>query len=232
MLSFSEEELRAAAKEVSLALVCGLPEAEECHHEFSPGFEKRMRRVLRRGNHPNVYRGLRRVAGFLLVLLLSCSVWLAVDTEAREAVFGWLSERVEGAYHYFFRGTDTSQTHTVRYAVSEIPKGYQEKDVFETDSYTDTIFVETATGRYLSFGWLHPSTGDEEPEIFFLTGAMKKELVQVNEQSAELYLDETGEKGNVIVWREEKENTILYISGYFDKEALIDMAENVTAVLP
>ena len=227
MLSFSEEELRAAAKEVSLALVCGLPEAEECHHEFSPGFEKRMRRVLRRGNHPNVYRGLRRVAGFLLVLLLSCSVWLAVDTEAREAVFGWLSERVEGAYHYFFHGDGTNQTQVVWYVLSEIPEGYREEDVFETDAYTEITYVETATGRYLSFGWLHPSTGDEEPEIFFLTGAMKKELVQVNEQSAELYLDETGEKGNVIVWREEKENTILYISGYFDKEALIDMAESV-----
>ena len=54
---------------------------------------------------------------------------------------------------------------------------------------------------------------------------MKKELVQVNEQSAELYLDETGEKGNVIVWGDEKENTILYISGYLDKETLGNTAQ-------
>ena len=223
----SEERLRQAAGAAVLALADSLPEPEECQHEFSPGFEQRMRKVLRRGNHPTVYRRLRRAACFLLAILLSGSVWLTVDTEAREVVFGWISERVEGAYHYFFRGERTSQDYLTGYTLSKIPEGYKESNQIETEEYSIKIFVEASTGNYLTLGWLHPSTGDEEPEIFFLTGAMKKELVQVNEQSAELYLDETGEKGNVIVWREEKENTILYISGYFDKEALIDMAESV-----
>ena len=31
----------------------------------------------------------------------------------------------------------------------------------------------------------------------------------------------------MIVWRDEKNDTLLYISGYFDKESLIDMAESV-----
>ncbi len=227
MLPFSEEELRAAAKEVSLALVCGLPEAEECHHEFSPGFVKRMRRVLRRGSHPNVYRGLRRVAGFLLVLLLSCSVWLAVDTEAREAVFGWLSERVEGAYHYFFHGDGTNQTQVVWYVLSEIPEGYREEDVFETDAYTEITYVETTTDRYLSLGWLHPSIETETPELFFLTVDMEQDPAQVNGRAAEFYRDDTGNMANVIVWRDEENDTLLYLSGYFDKETIIDMAESV-----
>ena len=223
----SEERLRQAAGAAALALTDCLPAPEECQHEFSPGFDRRMRKVLRRGNHPTVYRGLRRVASFLLVLLLSGSIWLAVDTEAREAVFGWISERVEGAYHYFFRGERTSQNYLTEYTLSKIPEGYHKKDVFETDSYTETTYLETATGRYLSLGWLHPSTETETPELFFLTGDMEREQAQVNGRAAEFYWDDTGNNANVIVWRDEERATLLYLSGYFDKESLIDLAENV-----
>ena len=223
----SEERLRQAAGAAVLALADSLPAPEECRHEFSPGFEQRMRRVLRRGNHPTVYRGLRRAACFLLALLLSGSVWLTVDTEAREAVFGWISERVEGAYHYFFHGDGTSQKQVVRYALSEIPEGYREEDVYETDAYTEITYVETATGRYLSLGWLHPSIETETPELFFLTGDMEREPAQVNGRAAEFYRDDTNNMANVIVWRDEKRDTLLYLSGYFDKGSLIDMAESV-----
>lgn len=223
----SEERLRQAAGGAALALADSLPAPEECQHEFSPGFEQRMLKILRRGNHPTVYRGLRRAACFLLALLLSGSVWLAVDTEAREAVFGWISERVEGAYHYFYHNDGASKTQVVRYVLSEIPEGYREEDVFETDSYTEITYVETATGRYLSLGWLHPSTETETPELFFLTGDMEREQAQVNGRAAEFYRDDTGNNANVIVWRDEERATLLYLSGYFDKESLIDLAENV-----
>ena len=223
----SEERLRQAAGAAVLALADSLPAPEECQHEFSPGFEQRMRRVLRRGNHPTVYRGLRRAACFLLALLLSGSVWLTVDTEAREAVFGWISERVEGAYHYFFHGDGTSQKQVVRYALSEIPEGYREEDVYETDAYMEITYVETATGRYLSLGWFHPSIETETPELFFLTGDMEREPAQVNGRAAEFYRDDTGNMANVIVWRDEENDTLLYLSGYFDKGNLIGLAENV-----
>lgn len=210
-----------------MALADSLPAPEECQHEFSPDFERRMRKVLRRGNHPNVYRSLRRVASFLLVLLLSGAVWLTVDTEAREAVFGWISERVEGAYHYFFRGEQTNPEYVTNYSLTQIPEGYKERNLIETEEYTVNIYVEEATGNYLSLGWLHPSESTEEPELFFLTSDMKQEMVQVNEQPAEFYWDETGEKGNVIVWCDGKTDTLLYLSGYFDKGSLINLAESV-----
>ena len=223
----SEERLRQAAGAAVLALADSLPAPEECQHEFSPGFEQKMRKVLRRGNHPTVYRRLRRAACFLLAILLSGSVWLTVDTEAREAVFGWISERVEGAYHYFFRGERTSQDYLTGYTLSKIPEGYKESNQIETEEYSIKIFVEASTGNYLTLGWLHPSANTVEPELFFFTGDMEQEMVQVNEQSAEFYWDDTGEKGNVIVWRDGKTDTLLYISGYFNKEKLTNLAEDV-----
>ena len=223
----SEERLRQAAGAAVLALADSLPEPEECQHEFSPGFEQKMRKVLRRGNHPTVYRRLRRAACFLLAILLSGSVWLTVDTEAREVVFGWISERVEGAYHYFFHGDGTSQKQVVVYALSKIPEGYRKEDVFEADNYTETTYVETGTGRRLSLGWLHPSTETATPELFFLTGGMEQEQAQVNGRAAEFYRDDTGNMANAIVWRDEERDTLLYISGYFDKKFLIGLAQNV-----
>ena len=105
MLSFSEEELRAAAKEVSLAWVDRLPEARECQYVFSRHFERKMNRLLRRTRHPALSRGLRRVACFFLALLIGGIVWLSVDAEAREAFFGWVSGWTEGSRHYYFEGT-------------------------------------------------------------------------------------------------------------------------------
>ena len=223
----SEESLRQAARSAALALADNLPEPEECQHTFSPRFERRMRKVLRRGNHPAVYRGLRRAAGLLLVLLLSASAWLTVDTEARETVFSWISERVEGAYHYFFQGEGTGQRPVNGYILAKIPEGYQEETSLTSDSYSETTYVETATGRYLSLGWVYPSEETATPEIFFLTDDMQREQAQVSGRTAEFYRDDTGKQGNIVVWRSEQTNTLFYISGYFNKEELVDMAEQV-----
>ena len=56
---------------------------------------------------------------------------------------------------------------------------------------------------------------------------MEREPAQVNGRAAEFYRDDTNNMANVIVWRDEKRDTLLYLSGYFDKGSLIDMAESV-----
>ena len=37
----SEERLRTAARAVSQAMIDSLPEPEDCHHDFSPEFERK-----------------------------------------------------------------------------------------------------------------------------------------------------------------------------------------------
>ena len=44
----SEERLRTAARAVSQAMIDSLPEPEDCHHDFSPEFERKMKKLLRR----------------------------------------------------------------------------------------------------------------------------------------------------------------------------------------
>jgi len=59
---------------------------------FSPAFEKRIRRLRRRADHPVIYRTLKRVAVFLLALLAAGAVWIAADKEARAAFFDWFDD--------------------------------------------------------------------------------------------------------------------------------------------
>ena len=110
---------------------------------------------------------------------------------------------------------------------ADVIAGYSRYTALLKELYPEKTYVETGTGRYLSLGWLSPSTETATPEMFFLTGDMEREQTQVKGRTAEFYRDDTGNMANVIVWRDEKNDTLLYISGYFDKESLIDMAESV-----
>ena len=59
---------------------------------FSPAFERRMKKLLRRAAHPVRYRFVQAAACAALVVVLSgCSV-LAFSAEARAAFMGWVRE--------------------------------------------------------------------------------------------------------------------------------------------
>ena len=77
----SEERLRQAAIVAGKAYTDSIPAPESFYHNFSPAFERKMRRVLRRGNHPVVYRVLQRVAGLLLTIVVSGSILLSVNAD-------------------------------------------------------------------------------------------------------------------------------------------------------
>ena len=73
-------------------------------HEFSASFEKKIRKLRKRADHPYFYKALHKAAAVILAILISGSAWLAVDTEARAAFFGWVKEIYE-TYDYFLLGT-------------------------------------------------------------------------------------------------------------------------------
>ena len=79
-------------------LLEGAPE-----HTFSPAFERKMKKLLRRGRHPVLYRTLRAAACLLLVLLLSGCAVLVVSPAAREVFLGWVREfrTLEGFPPYY-----------------------------------------------------------------------------------------------------------------------------------
>lgn len=57
-----EDRLREAAAEANRIIMSDLPEPEDCVHEFSPKFERAVRRMTRRAETPVRYRLRRRPA--------------------------------------------------------------------------------------------------------------------------------------------------------------------------
>ena len=80
--------------------------AERQEHAFSPAFERRMKKLLRRDRHPVLYRALRAAACLLLALLLSGCTVLAVSPEAREVFVGWVREIHDTYFLYKFFGAE------------------------------------------------------------------------------------------------------------------------------
>ena len=75
-------------------------------HEFSASFEKKIRKLRKRADHPYFYKTLHKAAAVILAILISGSAWLAVDTEARAAFFGWVREIYETYFVYRFAKDD------------------------------------------------------------------------------------------------------------------------------
>ena len=51
----SEEMLKKAAAEAEQAIRDSLPAPAACKHEFSPSFQRKMRRAFRKAKHPIIY---------------------------------------------------------------------------------------------------------------------------------------------------------------------------------
>ena len=71
----SDKDLQDAARTCEKAILDDMPEPEDCPEEFSPAFERRMRRVIRRVDHPVRYwlaqiLPLLLIAGALAAVLL------------------------------------------------------------------------------------------------------------------------------------------------------------------
>lgn len=104
----SEEMLKKAAAEAEQAIRDSLPAPAACKHEFSPSFQRKMRRAFRKAKHPIIYKFPKYVASFVLVAILTSSIWLTVDAEVRAAFFAWVREQYETFIEYRFAG-DTTQ---------------------------------------------------------------------------------------------------------------------------
>ena len=224
----SEERLRTAARAVSQAMIDSLPEPEDCHHDFSPEFERKMKKLLRRSRHWGLYQGMKRAACFFLVLLLSGGAFLTVNAEARGIVFGWVSERVEDAQRYFFAGNSTEGAANIHYTLPTVPEGYEEWGSYDEGNGWSTLYCKE--DLFLEFGYYMEPPEEVTMSLYFTTDDMERTALSVHDMPAEYYQDHTGEISNLIVWVDSETNTLFYISGYLDKDQLVELAESVVPV--
>lgn len=219
----AEDVLRTAAARSSAVYVRYLEQDfdREHRHEFSPQFEKRIKRICRRANHPFLYKSLQRVASIFLAILLGGAIWLTVDVDARAEFFGWVKSVYENYIVYRFE-PESHPNDSEIYLPTWLPTGYNK---VSSDYSGDTAMIcyigPDEHGLVFSY-----STDSTNAHWFFDTSVSMVKQVYVNGISADLLISDGSEAINTIVWMSDH-NTVFYISASLPEIDMIKIAESV-----
>lgn len=218
----TDKMLAQAAAELATAINESLPDPKDCTHEFSAEFERKMKRITRRANHPILYRTLRSVASIILVITIGFGSVLVVSAEARAAVFGWVKQQYESFYEYFFEG-DITPTESAKYQPGWIPEGCEFVTSYETAGGEVYIYTD-AEHTLIQFSY----TSEPGNETLFVDGVeyLKEEAI-IHDRKGEFYIAQKNDKTNGLIWTDETETVLFFVSGNYDKETLVKIAESV-----
>lgn len=223
----TDSMLRSAAKKSCEIYVNQLESGYDpkTQHEFSPDFEKKIKKLRRKANHPIVYRSLQRIASIILVCLIACGAWFTVDAEARSTFFGWVKEIYETYFVYRFEGNANASESSVAYRPTWLPEGYTEFYIESTDT-TTVVSYQNKEGLLLTFQYTHNQNGTD----WFIDAehAAIKETT-VNGCPAEVLLTDNITTANALAWTDEQDSAF-YVSGFLSESDLIKIAENVQSI--
>lgn len=193
----------------------------EHQHEFSPQFEKKIKRMCRRANHPVLYKSLQRIASIALAILLGGVIWLTVDVEARAQFFGWVKSVYENYVVYKFE-PELQCNDLETYLPTWLPTGYNE---VSSDYSGDTAMVcyigPNEQGLVFSY-----SIDSTNVDWFIDTSIYTVKPVYVNGTPADLLLSDGPEAVNAIVWVSD-DNIIFYMSAPLPETDMIRIAESI-----
>ena len=202
----SEEMLKKAAAEADQAIRDSLPAPAECEHEFSPSFQRKMRRTFRKAKHPIIYKLPKYAACFVLALTLASGTWLTVDAEARAAFFAWVREQYEAFVEYRFIGEAPQENTTVEYELTWLPEGFSLQSEQDLDGGTYLTYTNDS-GQRITFSYSH---GDNATSLFVASDYTEVKSVQVGNIKADFYQAGEEASANVLVWLSEEDTCLLH----------------------
>lgn len=220
----TDEMLRVAASEADQAIRESLPNPEDCVHQFSSRFERKMRHVIRRGRHPVAYKYMQRAACFLIAVTLVSASWLTVDAEARSAFFAWIRHQYQNYVEYRFDGTVTDEEKATSFAPTWLPDGYEETKVQSVGGTSSRIY-SNGDGQMIHFMC---SSGADATSLFLVSDNMTTEKVIVGTQEVDFYLDADPQNANALVWQSEDGSILFCISASLTEDEMVKIAESIT----
>jgi len=219
----SDQELCDAARKVEEMILASLSRPEECEATFTPKFERKMKKLIRRVDHPIRYWLQKSAACFLAAILLGGSCLLAFSSEARAAFVGWIREVREGWFVYHYIGEEKDSLEGIIYCPTWVPDGY-EVTLEYSDPWHVNIGYQNADGELAMFSYaMYTETMEAQVEG---EGAEVKHIF-INEHPADLYLDPNPGEANVLMWMNDEIGALFSISAQFSGDEIIKMAESV-----
>ena len=218
-----DEMLIQAAKQVGEAMLASLPEPEECHHEFSPEFERNMERLIQKTKRKTrIRRCLQSIAVAALVVVIGLSTWLAVDTEARAAMVEWIRTVYEDSiiYEFFHPGAEEGDT---SYRLGWVPEGYSLIQEENGELVCIAVYQNDDDMIYLSY-----SHSDNRGQTELFPGNSGTEPITVLGNTGEFYAAKDESETNELVWFDDEVGILFTISSSLNQESMLKMAESVT----
>lgn len=222
-MKITDEMMAEAAAEMNEAMLRSLPDPDDCHHEFSRKFKRKMKRVVYRADHPVQFRIMQRVATIFLVICIGFATILTFSPTVRANVLGWIRERYESFVAYYFEDNVESKADPVEYCISDLPVEYTEIAVSDNEGIHTTVY-STNDGEVLYFSY---STSPDAANFFLKEDGYEIKKESIHGFAADIYLPTDTNSDTSIIWCEEDRNTIFFISGTVDSTELIDLAESV-----
>lgn len=219
----SDADLIKAAKLVGKAMRESLPDPGTCQYEFSPEFEERIFRIGQKAKRRRILiRYTRRVAAIFAVVLLSTSVWLAIDTTARAEFFAWVREVYENSIIYRFRG-EATEGDLPECTVTWLPEGYSSVSEDKTQTTKYITYSDGEKEIYLNWRKISSSTISAT-----LTDDIETKTVFVNGISAELIVPIDKTMSTELIWVDQEAGLIYSLSGVLAEEDLLRIAESIS----
>lgn len=218
----SEDMLKQAVTEADQILLDNLPAPDECPvHTFSPAFEKKMRKLMRKAKHPILFPLLRYAACIIISVGVIGGTWLACDVEAREFFLKWGKNIYEHYIHYRFEGDQIAPT-DADYTLSWIPDDFFQTDSIEMDPVYGYLY-SNANGNWIRFNY---TKGSDTANLYIYNENAKYENIFIGHQSVDLYFYDGEDPYYDLVWYLPN-GTQFLLSSSLSKEEVIKIAENV-----
>lgn len=215
----SDELLRTAAGELGDCMLDCLPPEED--YRFSSRFQRKMRHLRFRADHP-IAHALTSYAAILLVLLTAFATLMVASPTVRAAVLEWSRKIYHGGSIYSYEGQLPVQERN-EYYLSQIPEGYVLHSIEEQPAGITYCYLNTS-GKSLIFSYHY---GSDHNQIYYDTREHEHRTVSLGQVTADIYLSTTVYNNNQIMWIDANGSALFWISYCGNVDELVTLAENV-----
>ena len=171
---------------------------------------------------PQFSTWLSKVACVFLAVLLTGSAVLTFSVEARAAFFGWVREQYDNFYVYFFEGS-AAVSDPVKYELGWLPDGCVYVTTIESENGEILIYADEHD-TLIRFSYDRPT---DDSNLSVDSVGNKTIPVKINGNPGEISIYTSENETDHIAWIDSETNTLFFITGHFDQETFIKMAENV-----
>jgi|GEM_PF-3394145 len=225
--SIWEENLIRSAKCVRVCMLNSLPDPVHCEHPLSPALERgltdfyaRHKRVIK------LYTALKSTVAIILAAILSLSVWLTIDGNARADFARWVRVIYKDSIVYQFFG-EKSNKMLPDYLIGFVPQGYFVETVYQSETSYSAVYARPNNPNdAFVFEYFFAADG-AQTQLLLEEEEYLHEKIIINGLPGDLYLCASGKNSNNLLWFDERHDVILSIDSYADKSVILHIAESV-----